>query len=142
MKEKVRRIAACAAACITSVSLLAGCGSTAAAKLDGTKAVATVDGKEIPMGILSLMTRYQQGNQEMMYNYYSSMYGFALTPNWDSDDSTEEGKTNGQTFVEDVLDQLKLMYISRDKAGEYGVELSDEIKTSAAEHAKQFMEAN
>ena len=144
MKEKTRRIAAAAIAGLTTVSMLAGCGAADAAKLDGTKVVATIDGTEIPMGILSLATRYQQGNQEYMYNMYSSMYGMQMSPNWDSeyDAENDPGKTNGQNFVENVLDQLKVLYLSKAKAAEYGVELSEDLQTKAGEAAKAFMEAN
>ena len=141
MRKITRKIAACAVASLTTMSLLAGCGEAGAAKLDGSKAAATIDGTDIPMGILSLYTRYQQGNQEMTYNYYSQIYGMQFSPNWDSADE-ETGRTNGQDFVDSALDQLKIMYLSKEKASDYGVELSDEITSSAAEYAKAFMEAN
>ncbi|MBQ9064664.1 MAG: hypothetical protein IJ123_04380 [Blautia sp.] len=141
MKEKTRRIAACAVACITSASLLAGCGSKEI-KIDGTKTAATINGTEVPMGLLSLMTRYQQGNQEYMYQWYSSMYGMEMSANWNEASSSDENKTNGEELVDNVLDQLKVMYVSKEKAADYDITLSDEINDLVAEKAAAFMEAN
>ena len=57
MKKMVKRTAAVTLAGIMSVGMLTGCGSKT---IDGTKTVATVDGTEIPLGVVSLYARQQQ----------------------------------------------------------------------------------
>ena len=57
MKKMMKRTAAVTLAGIMSVGMLTGCGSKT---IDGTKTVATVDGTEIPLGVVSLYARQQQ----------------------------------------------------------------------------------
>ena len=66
MKKMMKRTAAVALAGIMSVGMLTGCGSKT---IDGTKTVATVDGTEIPLGVVSLYARkkkqfHQSGSQK------------------------------------------------------------------------------
>ena len=57
MKEMSKRAAVAALAGVMAMGMLTGCGEK---KLDGTKTVATVNGTEIPMGVLSVMVRHSQ----------------------------------------------------------------------------------
>ena len=54
MKKMVKRTAVVTLAGVMSVGMLSGCGSKT---LDGTKTVATVDGTDIPLGVVSLYAR-------------------------------------------------------------------------------------
>ena len=74
MKKMMKRTAAVTLAGIMSVGLLTGCGSKT---IDGTKTVATVDGTEIPLGVVSLYARQQQeqttqqDNRSFYYNPFN-----------------------------------------------------------------------
>ena len=67
MKKMMKRTAAVTLAGIMSVGMLTGCGSKT---IDGTKTVATVDGTEIPLGVVSLYARQQQEQTTAMYMSY------------------------------------------------------------------------
>ena len=67
MKEMAKRTAVAALAGVMSVGMLTGCGSKT---LDGTKTVATVDGTDIPLGVVSLYAREQQQRTTAMYMSY------------------------------------------------------------------------
>ena len=54
MKEMTKKTAVVAMAGIMAAGMLTGCGEK---KLDGSKTVATVDGTEIPLGVVSLSVR-------------------------------------------------------------------------------------
>ena len=64
MKTMTKRTAVAALTGVMAVGMLTGCGEK---KLDGTKTVATVDGTEIPLGIVSLSVREGQAQTEAMY---------------------------------------------------------------------------
>ena len=93
MKKLMKRTAVTALCGILAAGALSGCGKkNEAAELDGTKTVATVNGTEIPMGILSLYVRNYQAQMEQMYSYYfGASGGYSI---WDSAAGEEEdGKT-------------------------------------------------
>lgn len=135
MKKLVKRTAVTALAGVMAAGMLAGCGEK---KLDGTKTVATVDGTEIPMGVLSLMSRQQQAATESMYLSFMGSIGNI----WDAEVDEESGETYGQQARNSVLEQIELMYIMKEKASDYNVEVTDEDQTAIAEAAAAFMEAN
>ena len=64
MKEMVKRTAVVTLAGVLSAGMFTGCGSKT---LDGTKTVATVDGTDIPLGVVSLYAREQQKQTTAMY---------------------------------------------------------------------------
>ncbi|MDO4339825.1 MAG: peptidylprolyl isomerase [Eubacteriales bacterium] len=135
MKKLVKRTAVTALAGVMAAGMLAGCGEKT---LDGTKTVATVDGTEIPMGVLSLMARQQQASTESMYLSFMGSIGNI----WDAEVDEESGETYGQQARNSVLEQLELMCIMKEKASDYNVEVTDEDQTAIAEAAATFMEAN
>lgn len=135
MKRMVKQTAVAALAGVMAAGLLSGCGEKA---LDGTKTVATVNGAEIPMGILSLYTRQQQAQVEAMYLSFLGE-GAAI---WDQAASDDSDKTYGQEFAEGSLEQIEIMYLAKEKAGDYGVEVTEEDETAIAEAAAAFMENN
>ena len=118
MKKMSKRAAVAALAGVMAMGLLTGCGEK---KLDGTKTVATVNGTEIPMGVLSIMVRQSQAQTEAMYASFMGGSDFAI---WETE--AEEGKTFGQQAVEQSLEELETMYIMKEKAADYGVEVTEE----------------
>ena len=95
MKEMSKRAAVAALAGVMAMGMLTGCGEK---NLDGTKTVATVDGTEIPMGVLSLMVRQSQAQTAAMYASFMGGSDFAI---WDTE--AEEGKTYGEQAIEQSL---------------------------------------
>ena len=119
---------------IMAAGMLTGCGEK---KLDGSKTVATVDGTEIPLGVVSLSVRDGQMQTEAMYRSYMGGSDFSI---WDTE--AEEGKTYGEQLVEQALEDVELMYIMKEKAADYDVELTDDDEKAIEEAAASFMEAN
>ena len=134
MKEMTKKTAVVAMAGIMAVGMLTGCGEK---KLDGSKTVATVDGTEIPLGVVSLSVRDGQMQTEAMYRSYMGGSDFDI---WDTE--AEKGKTYGEQAVEESLKDVELMYIMKAKAADYDIELTDEDEKAIAEAAASFMEAN
>lgn len=119
---------------MTAVSL-AGCGKTK--EIDGTATVAVCNDEEIPMGVASLYTRYQQAQ---MYSFYSGYFG--MTNMFDMIADEETGETYGETMKDDMMSALEELYVLKQHAGDFGVEISEENQTAMAEAAKLFMEEN
>ena len=136
MKKLMKRTAAASLAGILAAGMLAGCGGEK--KLDGTKTVATVDGTEIPLGVVSLMARQQQAYTESMY----ASFGMSTGNIWDTEADSETGETYGDQAVSSSLEQVELMYIMKTKAADYGVEVTEEDQKAIEEAAAQFMEDN
>lgn len=136
MRERLKRAAVAALAGVMTMGMLAGCGEK---KLDGTQTVATVNGTDIPMGVLSIMVRQSQAQAEAMY---ASLMGGGQAgyPIWESE--AEGGGTYGEQAVEDSLKDLETLYILKEKAADYKVEVTEEDQKAIAEAASQFMKAN
>lgn len=136
MRERSKRAAVAALAGVMTMGMLAGCGEK---KLDGTQTVATVNGTDIPMGVLSIMVRQSQAQAEAMY---ASLMGGGQAgyPIWESE--AEGGGTYGEQAVEDSLKDLETLYILKEKAADYKVEVTEEDQKAIAEAASQFMKAN
>lgn len=137
MKELAKRTAVAAFAGVMAAGMLTGCGGEK--ELDGTKTVATVDGEEIQLGVVSLLARQQQAYTEAMY---ASFLGGSAGSIWDTEVDSETGETNGQQTVANCLEQVELMYIMKSKAADYDVEVTDEDQEAIAAAAAEFMEAN
>ncbi|WP_448774122.1 FKBP-type peptidyl-prolyl cis-trans isomerase [Blautia sp.] len=129
-----KKTAVVAMAGIMAAGMLTGCGEK---KLDGSKTVATVDGTEIPLGVVSLSVRDGQMQTEAMYRSYMGGSDFDI---WDTE--AEKGKTYGEQLVEQALEDVELMYIMKEKAADYDVELTDDDEKAIEEAAASFMEAN
>ena len=134
MKTITKKTAVVALAGVMAAGMLTGCGEK---DLDGTKTVATVDGTEIPLGILSLSVREGQAQAEAMYKSLMGGNSYAI---WDSD--AEDGKTYGEQAVEQSLEDIELMYILKEKAADYDVEITDDEEKAIAEAASSFISAN
>ena len=135
MKKMVKRTAVVTLAGVMSVGMLSGCGSKA---LDGTKTVATVDGTDIPLGVVSLYAREQQQQTTTMYlNYMGSADNI-----WDQTAGDDSDETYGDQAVTSSLESVEKMYILKEKAADYNVELTDDDEAAIADAASQFMAAN
>ena len=134
MKTMTKRTAVAALTGVMAVGMLTGCGEK---KLDGTKTVVTVDGTEVPLGILSLSVREGQAQTEAMYKSFMGGQDYSI---WSTD--AEDGKTYGEQAVEQCLKDVELMYIMKEKAADYDVEVTDDDEKAIAEAAAAFMEAN
>jgi foldase protein PrsA len=133
MKEMSKRAVVAALAGVMAMGMLTGCGEK---KLDGSKTVVTVNGTEAPMGVLSLLVRQSQAQTNALY---AQLMGADYAV-WNTE--AEEGKTYGEQLVENGLEQLELMYIMKEKAADYGVEVTEEDQKAIAEAAAAFMKAN
>ena len=134
MKTMTKRTAVAALTGVMAVGMLTGCGEK---KLDGTKTVATVDGTEIPLGIVSLSVREGQAQTEAMYKSFMGGQDYSI---WSMD--AKDGKTYGEQAVEQSLKDVELMYIMKEKAADYNVEVTDDDEQKIADAAAAFMAAN
>ena len=135
MKEMAKRTAVAALAGVMSVGMLTGCGSKT---LDGTKTVATVDGTDIPLGVVSLYAREQQQQTTSMYLSYMG----SADNIWDQTADEDSGETYGDQAVTSSLKSIEKMYILKEKASDYDVALTDDDETAIADAASGFMASN
>ena len=135
MKATVKRFTVTVLAGVLAAGMLTGCGEK---KLDGTKTVATVNGTQIPMGIVSLYARRSQAQTESMYRSILGQTGNI----WSTVADSATGKTYGDQAVDSAVEHVELMYLLKDNAADYGVEITDEDRSAIADAAKAFMEAN
>ena len=118
MKTMTKKTAVVALAGVMAAGMLTGCGEK---ELDGTKTVATVDGTEIPLGMLSLSVREGQAQAEAMYKSFMGGSDYSI---WGTE--AEEGKTYGEQAVEQALEDIELMCILKEKAADYDVEITED----------------
>jgi len=135
MKKIVKNTTVAALAGVMAMGMLSGCGSKT---IDGEKTVATVDGTDIPMGIVSLYARESQAQTVAMYKSFMGSAGNI----WSQVVDEESGKTYGEQAVEQFMEQVELMYIMKEKAADYGVEVTSDDETAIADAASQFMQDN
>lgn len=139
MNKVWKKSAALALAGVMTAGMLSGCGASTK-KLDGTKTVATVNGENIQLGLLSFVVRNQQAYLKAMYEAYGlTQYTANL---WDSPASEGSEQTYGEVTRDESLEQLSMMYVICQHAAEYGVELSEEDQTKIKEAAAAFIAAN
>ena len=134
MKTMTKKTAVVALAGVMAAGMLTGCGEKA---LDGTKTVATVDGTEIPLGMLSLSVREGQAQAEAMYKSFMGGSDYSI---WGTE--AEEGKTYGEQAVEQALEDIELMCILKEKAADYDVEITEDDEKAIADAAAAFMSTN
>lgn len=118
-----------------AVTGLSGCSG----KMDGTRVVATVNGVDIPLGVVSFMTRYQQAQTQQMYEMY---FGGADAGMWDQVSDEKSGETYGESARGDVLEQVEEMYLLKEKAKDYDIELTKKEQKKIAKAAESFIKAN
>lgn len=130
------RIAAGVLVAVLAAGTFTGCG-----KLDGTKTVATVDGETVTLGLASYMMRDQQAQTESYYQMLAQSYGLnASNSLWD--EKGDDGKTYGESAKDDVMDNIKSLYVMKAHASDYDVTISEEEQAKIEEAAKTFIEEN
>ena len=136
---KFRHKITTAALCFVLAAVLcSGCGKKG---IDGSAVVSTVNGEEIPLGMVSFYSRYQQAS---IYSLYMSSFGMSdfFDGVIDDEESEEFGLTYGESLRKTALQEIENMVIVREHAEEYGVSLTDEEKASIEEAAQSFIDSN
>lgn len=108
-----KRILAAAAALSLSAVLFSGCG-----KLNGSETVATLDGKEIEVGLVNLKAQITAASYD---SYLAGYYGEDM---WESD-LAGDGTTLADEVREETLEAVELQYLLEEHMADYGVTLSD-----------------
>lgn len=116
---------------ILASAALTGCGSA----LDSDAVVASVNGKEISLGLANCLAQYTAVTYD---TYYLPYYGQDM---WTAD-STGSGTTMTDTVKNNTLEQLEEYYLLEEHMGEYGVEITAEETAKIEETAAQFMADN
>ena len=133
MRQFKKRMLVLAAAGVLTASTLAGCGQS----VNDSAAVASVGEEEITYGVANFLARMEQGQYE---TYYAGMLGTSGDEMWNQmvgeDQSYEDMTKSG------IMDMLQNMYVLRQHAADYGVELTDEDLQKIDDAAKAFVEAN
>ena len=135
MKKIVKNTTVVALSGVMAIGMLSGCGSKS---IDGEKTVATVDGTDIPMGVVSLYARESQAQTVAMYKSFMGSAGNI----WSQVVDEDAGTTYGEQAVGQFLEQVELMYIMKEKAADYNVEVTDDDEQKIADAAAAFMAAN
>ncbi|MDO4619225.1 MAG: hypothetical protein Q4B09_01270 [Lachnospiraceae bacterium] len=141
MNSVFRKTMAMSLAALLGVSALTGCGSKKeeAAGIDGTKTVMTVNGEEIPLGVASFYTRY---DQTIEYQYIQMYQMYGLNYSFDTVLDEESGETMGQTLKKSLMEELQKQIIVSQHAGDYNIALTDDEKNAIAEVVKAYVENN
>ncbi len=125
-----KRLAALALSAVLTAGIgLTGCGSA----LDYDAVVATVNGKEISLGLANCLAQYTAVTYD---TYYMQYFGADM---WTSDNG---GTTMTDSVKANTLEQLEEYYLLEEHAGDYGVELTAEEIAAIDEAAAQFMADN
>lgn len=118
-----------AAAMLTSFTVT-GCGS----QVNTDAAAATLDGKDISMGVANFMAQYQAAQSDL---YFLSYYGEDM---WTSDSG--DGTTMTDTVKDSVMENIRECYLLDAHAADYNIELTEEEKTAITEAASKFLSDN
>jgi foldase protein PrsA len=126
---KIKKLAAVCLAGALAVSALGGCG------INKDEVVAAYDSREVTLGIVNFMCRYQQ-------SYFDEAYrGYFGDDVWQQDLSGS-GQTLQEDVKESVVEGLHEMYTLQDHMDEYDVEITEEEREEIRSAAEAFMAAN
>lgn len=128
---KLKKITAMllAAAMLTSFTAT-GCGN----KVNVQAAAATLDGKEISMGVANFMAQYQAAQTDL---YFLAYYGENM---WKSDSG--DGTTMTDSVKDSVMENIRECYLMDAHTADYKIELTEEEKTAITEAASKFLADN
>lgn len=126
---KIRKMAALCLAGALVVSALTGCG------INENKVAATMEGREVTLGLVNFMCRYQQAYSDEIYR---SVFGESV---W-SEDLYQTGSTMEDNVKDNVMNSLHEMLTLEAHAQDYGVSLSDEELQTIADVTAEFMADN
>ena len=90
------------------------------------------------MGVVSLYARESKAQTVAMYKSFMGSAGNI----WSQVVDEDAGTTYGEQAVGQFLEQVELMYIMKEKAADYGVEVTSDDETAIADAAAQFMQDN
>lgn len=129
---KMKRLTVLALAGTMAASMmLTGCGN----HIDQDAVAATLDDKEISLGLANFMAQYQAVTYD---SYYLSYYGEDM---W-SQDLSGSGSTMTEQVKSSVMEQLETDYLLEQHMSDYNVEITDDEMTAIQDAAKQFMQDN
>lgn len=114
---------------------LSGC-SKKEAEFDPEATAVTVNGDEISAGLVKFATHYTQALTEDLYKNYMGVSDPM------SQDIYGNGSTMGDMIKSQTVTTLENMVLAEQKMEEYGVELTDEEKSTISEAAKKFLDDN
>lgn len=128
---KLKKITAMllAAAMLTSFTAT-GCGN----KVNVQAAAATLDGKEISMGVANFMAQYQAAQTDL---YFLAYYGENM---WNSDSG--DGTTMTDSVKDSVMENIRECYLMDAHTADYKIELTEEETTAITEAASKFLADN
>lgn len=126
-----KRLVALALASAMALTTFAGCGSK---ELDGSTVVAEVGGEEITLDLANFYARYQQSMYE---TYYAAFLGENM---WETE--LESGLTYEDSVKDSIMSAVQTMYVIKQHAEDYKVELTAEEKEAITKAAESFIEAN
>lgn len=110
-------------------------GCSAAPDNDAT--VVTVGTEKVSYGVANFYARMQQAKYE---SFYAGLMGMSADTMWSQE--VEEGKTYEENMKGSILESLENMYLVKQHASEYKVELTDEEKKKIDKAAEEFVEDN
>ena len=110
-------------------------GCSAAPDNDAT--VVTVGTEKVSYGVANFYARMQQAQYE---SFYAGLMGMSTDTMWSQE--VEEGKTYEENMKDSILESLENMYLVKQHASEYKVELTDEEKKKIDKAAEEFVEDN
>lgn len=110
-------------------------GCSAAPDNDAT--VVTVGTEKVSYGVANFYARMQQAQYESFYAY---LMGMSADTMWSQE--VEEGKTYEENMKDSILESLENMYLVKQHASEYKVELTDKEKKKIDKAAEEFVEDN
>ncbi len=105
--------------------------------LNNDAVVAEVGEDKIVLGVANFYARMQQAQYE---TYYAGMMGTTGEAMWTQE--VEEGKTYEDTTKESTLKTIEDMYLLKQHAADYKVELTDDDKKTINKAAEAFVEDN
>jgi len=107
-----------------------GCGSS----IDQDAVAATLDGREISMGVANFMAQHQAAQMDA---YMLAYYGEDM---WTSD--AGDGSTMTESVKEGIMETLQEYYLLDAHQADYDVSLTEEEKSAITAAAKKFIEDN
>lgn len=125
-------IALMLAGVMLAATALTGCGDE---QIDTEATVLTVDGKEVSLGFVNFVARYEQAQRDQFYVTYMG------EDVWESD-TDGDGQTLEDTTKADIMEMIQSWFVLETKAADYGVSLDDEMLADIQETAEQFMADN
>ncbi len=128
--KSIKRAAVVLTAAITLATLVAGCGVA-----KSTKTAVTINNQSMELGFVNFVSRYQQSIYD---KYYIGMFGEDM---W-SQDLYGNGNTFEEDVKNDVVEELELLYLYKEHAADYGIEVTADEQSKINEAAKSFMAAN